>query len=94
MTIVEQLAVRERLKCKSLVVVEQLAVRERLKCKSLIVVEQLAVRERLKCKSFKWFMEEVAADLLKYFPYEEPANLAEGEVGKQRRRIDILLKLR
>ena len=56
----------------------------------MTIVEQLAVRERLQCKSFKWFMEEVAADLLKYFPYEEPANLAEGEVRQQRRRIDIL----
>ena len=29
---------------------------------------QRAIREKLQCKSFKWFMENVAYDLLKKFP--------------------------
>ena len=46
--------------------------------------DQLAVRERLKCKPFKWYMEEVAYELLKHFPYIEPSHLAEGEVCEYR----------
>ncbi|BFZ24268.1 hypothetical protein BsWGS_27307 [Bradybaena similaris] len=41
---------------------------------------QKAIREKLKCKSFKWFMQEVAFDLVKYYPPIEPPPLATGEI--------------
>ncbi|XP_076446665.1 putative polypeptide N-acetylgalactosaminyltransferase 10 [Babylonia areolata] len=42
--------------------------------------EQRAIRTKLKCKPFKWFMENVAFDLPKYYPPVEPQPLAEGEL--------------
>ena len=45
------------------------------------LTEQRAIRTKLKCKPFKWFMEEVAFDLTKYYPLIEPENLAGGEVS-------------
>ncbi len=44
--------------------------------------EQFAIREKLKCKSFKWFMENVAFDLVKKYPPVEPPNFGEGEVRR------------
>lgn len=44
------------------------------------LTEQRAVRERLKCKPFKWFMEEVAFDLVKVYPPVEPPPFASGEI--------------
>lgn len=44
------------------------------------ISEQLKLKERLKCKSFKWFMDNVAQDLLAKFP-ELPPNLHWGEVS-------------
>lgn len=44
------------------------------------LTEQLAIRTKLNCKPFKWFMENVAFDLVKYYPPVEPSPLAEGEV--------------
>ena len=45
---------------------------------------QLAIREKLKCKSFKWFMTEVAFDLVLKYPPVEPPVTAEGEVSNCR----------
>ena len=44
------------------------------------ITDQLAVRDRLQCKSFKWFMENVAYDQPKKFPYP-PKNKVWGEVS-------------
>ncbi|XP_064484396.1 N-acetylgalactosaminyltransferase 7-like [Ornithodoros turicata] len=43
------------------------------------VSEQLVLRNRLQCKGFKWFMENVAYDVLKNFPLL-PKNIYWGEV--------------
>ncbi|XP_044748078.1 N-acetylgalactosaminyltransferase 7 [Coccinella septempunctata] len=43
------------------------------------ISSQLELKDRLKCKSFKWFMEEVAYDVLEKFP-ELPPNLHFGEL--------------
>lgn len=42
--------------------------------------KQKALRERLSCKSFKWFMENVAFDLEKYYPSREPPDFAWGVI--------------
>lgn len=41
---------------------------------------QKGIREKLKCKPFKWFMKEVAFDLMKFYPPVEPLPFASGEV--------------
>lgn len=43
------------------------------------VTEQKKIREKLQCKPFKWYMENVAYDLIKKFPYP-PKNKVWGEV--------------
>lgn len=44
------------------------------------LTEQKALREKLKCKSFKWFMEEIAFDVLKAYPAFEPIDYAHGTI--------------
>lgn len=44
------------------------------------ITDQLDMKNKLQCKSFKWFMEEVAPDLLTKFP-ELPPNVHWGEVS-------------
>ncbi|CAH8594234.1 unnamed protein product [Schistosoma turkestanicum] len=44
------------------------------------LTEQHKIRERLKCKSFKWFMTEIAFDLVKKYPLIEPMSKAVGEI--------------
>lgn len=45
------------------------------------VTAQKELRSNLNCKSFKWFMNEVAWDLPKFYPPVEPPAAAWGEVG-------------
>ncbi|XP_070554390.1 polypeptide N-acetylgalactosaminyltransferase 10-like [Ptychodera flava] len=41
---------------------------------------QLELKKRLNCKSFKWYLTEIAPDILKYYPPVEPPPYAWGEV--------------
>ncbi|XP_064545629.1 N-acetylgalactosaminyltransferase 6 [Drosophila montana] len=41
---------------------------------------QKAIRTKLKCKSFKWFMENVAFDLMKSYPPVDPPDYASGAI--------------
>lgn len=45
------------------------------------ITEQKKVRENLHCKPFKWFMEEVAFDLVEKYPPIEPSDLSNGRVS-------------
>lgn len=44
------------------------------------LTKQIAIREKLQCKPFKWFMEEVAPDMLEQYPLVEPPNFAFGGI--------------
>lgn len=44
------------------------------------LTKQREIREKLKCKSFKWFMTEIAFDLVKKYPLIEPISKADGEI--------------
>lgn len=58
---------------------------------------QKAIRTKLKCKSFKWFMENVAFDLMKSYPPVDPPDYASGaiqNVGDNTLCIDTLGRVR
>ncbi|XP_061706453.1 N-acetylgalactosaminyltransferase 6-like [Cydia pomonella] len=44
------------------------------------IYEQTAIRQKLKCKSFRWFMTQVAFDLIAKYPPVEPKAFAEGRI--------------
>lgn len=44
------------------------------------LTKQLAIRKDLKCKPFKWFMTEVAFDLVEKYPPIEPPDYAYGTI--------------
>ncbi|KAI9588006.1 N-acetylgalactosaminyltransferase 6 isoform X2 [Glossina fuscipes] len=44
------------------------------------LTEQKRIREKLHCKSFKWFMEQIAFDLIKVYPPVEPSDYAYGAI--------------
>lgn len=48
--------------------------------------DQKAIREKLQCKSFKWFMENVAYDLVKKFPLP-PKNKVWGECKNKQHNV-------
>ena len=45
------------------------------------ISEQLAFKKRHKCRSFKWFIENVAVEVLQKFP-APPPNIGWGEVSR------------
>lgn len=47
------------------------------------ISEQVALRKRLNCKPFKWFMKEVAFDLVRHYPPVEPKDFVSGEIRNQ-----------
>ncbi|XP_046339106.2 N-acetylgalactosaminyltransferase 7-like [Haliotis rufescens] len=55
------------------------------------VTDQLELRKRLGCKSFKWFMENVAYDVVKDYPLP-PANVVWGNI-KERHGSECLRKI-
>lgn len=44
------------------------------------LTKQRAIREKLQCKPFKWFIENVAYDLVKKYPPVEPTDFANGVI--------------
>lgn len=44
------------------------------------ISQQVKLRNKLRCKSFKWYMQNVASDVLKYYPLIEPQNYASGAI--------------
>jgi len=42
---------------------------------------QLAIKQRNQCKPFKYFIEEVAPDMLEYYPLRDPPPFATGAVS-------------
>lgn len=46
------------------------------------LTEQKKIREKLNCKPFKWFIKEVAFDLVEKYPPIEPPDMSNGKVIK------------
>lgn len=44
------------------------------------ITEQKKIRKKLNCKSFKWFIKEIAFDLVNKYPPIEPPNISNGKV--------------
>jgi len=44
------------------------------------LTKQKKIRKNLKCKPFKWFMHEVAFDLVERYPPIEPPDVFKGKV--------------
>lgn len=44
------------------------------------LIEQFAIKEKLKCKSFKWFIEEIAPDLVEKYPPVDLPDFASGAI--------------
>lgn len=44
------------------------------------LTKQVAIREHLKCKPFKWFIENIAPDLIKAYPPVLPPDYASGAI--------------
>lgn len=44
------------------------------------LTEQIAVREKLQCKPFKWFIENIAPDLVEKYPTLDPPDFAYGTI--------------
>lgn len=47
------------------------------------LTEQFAIKEKLQCKSFKWFIEEIAPDLVEKYPPVDLPDFASGAVQSQ-----------
>lgn len=45
------------------------------------ITKQKKIRENLKCKPFKWFIHEVAFDLVEKYPPIEPPDVFKGKVN-------------
>lgn len=43
---------------------------------------QLSLKEKLQCKPFSFFIENVAPDMLEYYPFIDPPPFAKGAVSK------------
>lgn len=46
------------------------------------ISKQKKIRENLQCKPFKWFINEIAFDLIKKYPPIEPPDISNGKVNK------------
>lgn len=52
----------------------------------------LNIKKKLKCKPFKFFLEEVAPEMLDRYPYKEPPAFASGGVSQLIKSLNKLIK--
>ncbi|KAB7494804.1 N-acetylgalactosaminyltransferase 6 [Armadillidium nasatum] len=45
------------------------------------ITSELQIRENLQCKPFKWFLENIAPDLVRDYPPIEPSDFANGSIS-------------